>query len=109
MKVENGIVCRNLLRSMRTCLCGDGTAEQTKSRATNRSAGTNGTSNYAIRKNTNVRNVADNTCTFLCADFDDKFCEHGYNKDVLAYVGVCNDWDIHCSIEHSRSGNGVYV
>ena len=53
--------------------------------------------------------LADNTCNFLCADFDDKSCEHGYEKDVLAYVGVCKDWDIPCSIERSRSGNGAHV
>ena len=53
--------------------------------------------------------LADNTCNFLCADFDDKSCEHGYQKDVLAYVGVCKDWDVPCSIERSRSGNGAHV
>ena len=53
--------------------------------------------------------LTDNTCNFLCADFDDKSCEHGYKKDVLAYVGVCKDWDIPCSIERSRSGNGAHV
>ena len=53
--------------------------------------------------------LADNTCNFLCADFDDKSCRHGYEKDVLAYVGVCKDWDIPCSIERSRSGNGAHV
>lgn len=53
--------------------------------------------------------LADNNCNFLCADFDDKSCEHGYEKDVLAYVGVCKDWDISCSIERSRSGNGAHV
>ena len=53
--------------------------------------------------------LADNTCNFLCADFDDKSCEHGYEKDVLSYVGVCKDWDIPCSIERSRSGNGAHV
>ena len=52
---------------------------------------------------------ADNTCNFLCADFDDKSCEHGYRKDVLAYVGVCKDWTVPCSIERSRSGNGAHV
>ena len=52
---------------------------------------------------------ADNTCNYLCADFDDKSCEHGYKKDVLAYVRVCKDWDIPCSIERSRSGNGAHV
>ena len=53
--------------------------------------------------------LADNNCNFLCADFDDKSCEHGYEKDVLAYVGVCKDWDIPCSIERSHSGNGAHV
>lgn len=53
--------------------------------------------------------LADNTCNFLCADFDDKSCEHGYQKDVLAYVGVCKDWGVPCFIERSRSGNGAHV
>ena len=53
--------------------------------------------------------LADNTCNFLCADFDDKSCEHGYQKDVLAYVGVCKDWNVPCTIERSRSGNGAHV
>ena len=53
--------------------------------------------------------LADNTCNFLCADFDDKSCEHGYKQDVLAYVGVCKDWNVPCSIERSRSGNGAHV
>ena len=51
----------------------------------------------------------DNTCHFLCADFDDKNCEHGYKSDVLAFVAVCNDWDVPCHIERSRSGNGAHV
>lgn len=51
----------------------------------------------------------DNTCHFLCCDFDDKSCEHGYQKDVLAYVGVCCDWGIPAYIERSRSGNGAHV
>jgi superfamily II DNA or RNA helicase len=50
-----------------------------------------------------------NTCHLLCADFDDKNCEHGFQDDVLAYVGVCKSWDIPCSIERSRSGNGAHV
>ena len=51
----------------------------------------------------------DNTCHLLCADFDDKNCEHGFQNDVLAYVGVCKNWGIPCSIERSRSGNGAHV
>lgn len=52
---------------------------------------------------------ADDTCNFLCADFDDKNCDHGYQKDVIAFVGVCRDWGIPYSIERSRSGNGAHV
>ena len=51
----------------------------------------------------------DNTCRLLCTDFDDKNCEHGYQNDVLAFVDVCKSWDIPCSIERSRSGNGAHV
>lgn len=51
----------------------------------------------------------DNTCYFLCADFDDKSCEHGYQNDVLAFVSVCKEWEIPCYIECSRSGNGAHV
>lgn len=56
---------------------------------------------YAILK--------DNTCNFLCCDFDDKSCEHGYQDDVRAYVTVCRDWNIPAYIERSRSGNGAHV
>mgnify|MGYP005873813249 FL=1 len=53
--------------------------------------------------------LPDNTCNFLCADFDDKSCIHGYQTDVLAYVKVCKSWGLHCYIERSRSGNGAHV
>jgi len=53
--------------------------------------------------------MQDDTCAFLCTDFDDKSCEHGYKSDVLAFVGVCKDWEIPYSIERSRSGNGAHV
>ena len=56
---------------------------------------------YPIRK--------DNTCCFLCTDFDDKSCEHGYKNDVLAFVNVCKAWNVPCYIERSRSGNGAHV
>lgn len=56
---------------------------------------------YAILK--------DNTCNFLCCDFDDKSCEYGYQDDVRAYVSVCRDWNIPAYIERSRSGNGAHV
>lgn len=53
--------------------------------------------------------TADNTCHFLCCDFDDKSCEHGFQKDVLAYVNVCREWAIPAYIERSRSGKGAHV
>lgn len=53
--------------------------------------------------------MPDNNCAFLCADFDDKNCEHGYKEDVTAFVGICRDWDIPYVIERSRSGNGAHV
>ena len=56
---------------------------------------------YPIRK--------DNTCCFLCTDFDDKSCENGYKNDVLAFVNVCKTWNVPCYIERSRSGNGAHV
>lgn len=53
--------------------------------------------------------LPDNTCFFLCCDFDDKSCEHGYQDDVWAYVSVCRDWNIPAYVERSRSGNGAHV
>ena len=53
--------------------------------------------------------LEDNTCNFLCCDFDDKSCEHGYQDDVKAYVSVCRDWNVPAYIERSRSGNGAHV
>ena len=53
--------------------------------------------------------MSDNTCNFLCTDFDDKSCEHGFQNDVLVFVGVCKEWEIPCYIERSRSGNGAHV
>ena len=53
--------------------------------------------------------LEDNRCCFLCADFDDKNCAHGYRDDVLSFVKVCQEWDIAYSIEISRSGNGAHV
>lgn len=53
--------------------------------------------------------LPDNTCRFLCCDFDDKSCEHGYQEEVRAYVSVCRDWNIPTYIDRSRSGNGAHV
>ncbi|MBR5394322.1 MAG: DEAD/DEAH box helicase family protein [Bacteroidaceae bacterium] len=67
-------------------------------------------------KNTNGEDVIglyvldeDNNCHLLCADFDDKNCEQGYQDDVLAFVGVCKSWNVPYSVERSRSGNGAHV
>ena len=53
--------------------------------------------------------LEDNTCNFLCADFDDKNSLGGYKDDVLAFVGVCKDCNIPHSIERSRSGSGAHI
>ena len=53
--------------------------------------------------------MPDNSCAFLCTDFDDKSCKHGYQDEVLAFVGVCKGWNIPYAIERSRSGNGAHV
>lgn len=53
--------------------------------------------------------MPDNNCSFLCTDFDDKSCKHGYKDDVHAFVRVCRDWQIPYAIERSRSGNGAHV
>ena len=53
--------------------------------------------------------LEDNTCYFLCADFDDKNSEHGYQSDVQTFVSVCRDWGLTPSVERSRSGNGAHV
>ena len=53
--------------------------------------------------------MPDNNCTFLCTVFDDKSCKHGYKDNVLAFVGVCKEWNIPYAIERSRSGNGAHV
>lgn len=51
----------------------------------------------------------DDKSYFLCADFDDKNCTHGYKNDVLAFISVCKDWGVSYSIERSRSGNGAHI
>ena len=53
--------------------------------------------------------LEDNTCCFLCADFDDKNSEHGYQSDVQTFVSVCRDWGLTPAVERSRSGNGAHV
>lgn len=49
--------------------------------------------------------LIDETCYFLCADFDDK----EYEKDVLAFCEICDELNIPAHIERSRSGGGAHV
>lgn len=49
--------------------------------------------------------LIDETCHFLCADFDDK----EYEKDALAFCEICDELNISAHIERSRSGCGAHV
>lgn len=49
--------------------------------------------------------LTDETCYFLCADFDDE----EYEKDVLAFCEICDELEILAYIEKSRSGKGAHV
>lgn len=49
--------------------------------------------------------LTDETCLFLCADFDDE----SYIKDVNAFRKVGNDYDIPVYVERSRSGCGAHA
>jgi hypothetical protein len=49
--------------------------------------------------------LADNTCSFLAADFD----EGEWRRDVFAFRETCQRHKIPVAIERSRSGNGAHV
>jgi len=49
--------------------------------------------------------LVDETCYFLCADFDDK----EYEKDALAFCEICDELNIPVYIERSRSGGGAHI
>ena len=49
--------------------------------------------------------LADETCLFLCADFD----EENFKADVTAFRKTCQEFDIPVSVEISRSGNGAHA
>lgn len=49
--------------------------------------------------------LPDDTCRFLCADFDDA----EFEKDVSAYRSVCEELNLSVSVERSRSGNGAHA
>lgn len=47
----------------------------------------------------------DETCYFLCADFD----EENFKKDVSVFRKICEENNIPVSVEISRSGNGAHA
>lgn len=47
----------------------------------------------------------DETCYFLCADFD----EENFQKDVLVFRKICEENNIPVCVEISRSGNGAHA
>ena len=47
----------------------------------------------------------DETCCFLCADFD----EEDFRKDVSVFRNICDENCIPVSVEISRSGNGAHA
>jgi superfamily II DNA or RNA helicase len=49
--------------------------------------------------------LADNTCSFLAADFD----EGGWRRDAFAFRDSCERHGILVAIERSRSGNGAHA
>lgn len=49
--------------------------------------------------------LTDETCLFLCADFD----EANFKSDVTAFRKTCEEYDIPVSVEISRSGNGAHA
>ena len=49
--------------------------------------------------------LIDETCHFLCVDFDDK----EYEKDVLAFCEICDELKVPAYTERSRSGCGAHV
>lgn len=49
--------------------------------------------------------LKDETCRFLCVDFD----EEDYECAVTAFRNVCKEYDIPIYVERSRSGNGAHI
>ncbi len=49
--------------------------------------------------------LQDETCHFLCADFDDD----SFEKDVTAFREVCEELNVPICVERSRSGNGAHA
>jgi len=49
--------------------------------------------------------LQDETCHFLCVDFDDE----AFEQDVSAFREVCKELDVPVCVERSRSGNGAHA
>lgn len=49
--------------------------------------------------------LPDDTCYFLAIDFDDG----AWRENVAAVRSVCDEWEIPCGVERSRSGEGAHL
>lgn len=49
--------------------------------------------------------LPDDTCCFLAIDFDDG----AWQENVNAVRNICNEWEIPCAVERSRSGEGSHL
>jgi len=49
--------------------------------------------------------LEDETCYFLAIDFD----KSNWQESTTIIREICGDWDISCSVERSRSGNGAHI
>ncbi len=49
--------------------------------------------------------LPDDTCYFLAIDFDDG----AWRENVAAVRSVCDEWEILCGVERSRSGEGAHL
>ena len=49
--------------------------------------------------------LLDDTCYFLAIDFDDG----AWQENVTAVRSVCEEWEIPCGVERSRSGEGAHL
>lgn len=47
----------------------------------------------------------DETCYFLAIDFD----KSNWQESTTIIRRICDDWDISCGVERSRSGNGAHI
>ena len=53
--------------------------------------------------------LEDNTCYFLAFDFDNKQNDKNIANEVLAFVSICDLYNIPVVLEKSRSGKGIHV